>query len=561
MGLTVTNVVGALSAAWLIKSVLEKAMAVRAKRPMLGDCPGGSILWIHPFRTSAIAFGPIFPFVGQMGYYFAKFSLYAKYGSTCLSSITFWNAIPIFWLSDGDAIKALSADRKMFPKDVEAYETLNIYGPNIIGTEGADWKRHRSVANSAFNEANNALVWRETIRLLDEWFAKLDLIQEKSHVPISVNLLKDLTQITLLVVSSAGFGRCASLRDDSDTEPPPGHKLAFRPAVASTMSHLIPKVLTPDWIYDLSDKIYIPFLTPMLSDTREGFEALRLHMVEIVSQARAWIAGGKTAVMDAALLRNLVEASMVEDGNRHLTDDELLSDTFSFLLAGHETSAHSLCFAVMILAAYPEIQQRVYEESVRLWPHGVPPPSATTSYKESMAKLEYTTAVFHETLRLYPAVARLAKVAAADKEIKARQFSLTADGKPKDIKETIVPIKAGSVVIIDVFGLHANPIHWGEDNAEFKPERFLDTEDYRWPREAFHGFSSGPRSCIGQRFALTESVCILAHIVRRYRILTPGDVDPKIPADQQPSLPQWTPGVTIIPKNARIRLQLREKTG
>lgn len=69
----------------------------------------------------------------------------------------------------------------------------------------------------------------------------------------------------------------------------------------------------------------------MLNNTRECFEALRLHMVEIVSQARAWIAGGKTTVMDAALLRNLVEANMMEDGDardRHLTDDELLSDTF-----------------------------------------------------------------------------------------------------------------------------------------------------------------------------------------------------------------------------------------
>lgn len=46
--------------------------------------------------------------------------VYAKYGSTCLSSITFWNAIPVFWLSDGDAIKFISANRTAFPKDVEA---------------------------------------------------------------------------------------------------------------------------------------------------------------------------------------------------------------------------------------------------------------------------------------------------------------------------------------------------------------------------------------------------------------------------------------------------------
>lgn len=64
--------------------------------------------------------------------------------------------------------------------------------------------------------------------------------------------------------------------------------------------------------------------------------------------------------------------------------------------------------------------------------------------------------MFQETLRLYPAVARLAKVVLVDTSVKARQFSSTADGKLENIKEITVPIKAGSVVIIDVFGLHNN---------------------------------------------------------------------------------------------------------
>jgi hypothetical protein len=80
--------------------------------------------------------GTVFPFKGQMGYYFAEFSrkclplevsiridaflVYKLYGSTCLSSILFWNAVPIFWLSDAETIKVVSANRALFPKDVEA---------------------------------------------------------------------------------------------------------------------------------------------------------------------------------------------------------------------------------------------------------------------------------------------------------------------------------------------------------------------------------------------------------------------------------------------------------
>ena len=151
-------------------------------------CPGGSFLWLHPFRTLSIVLGALFPFKGQMGYYFAKFSckclsyrgqdrclfftVYERYGSTCLSSIVFWSALPTFWLSSAEAIKTVSADRALFSKDLEAvsltvvclfstsklshvqYKPLNIYGPNIVGTEGPEWKRHRSVANSAFNEVS-----------------------------------------------------------------------------------------------------------------------------------------------------------------------------------------------------------------------------------------------------------------------------------------------------------------------------------------------------------------------------------------------------------------------
>ena len=135
-------------------------------------------------------------------------------------------------------------------------------------------------------------------------------------------------------------------------------------------------------------------------------------MLDVIGLARDWIAGGKETSMDAGLLRNLVEANMSnEEGKKHLSDDELLSDTFVrpvlpplenarnaeeicffrlsswlamvFVLSGigsngifttnSETSSHSLCFAVMLLALHPDIQERVYEETRQLWPDGLPP--------------------------------------------------------------------------------------------------------------------------------------------------------------------------------------------
>ncbi|KAF5379088.1 hypothetical protein D9615_005915 [Tricholomella constricta] len=431
-----------------------------------------------------------------MGYYYAAFSLFREYGSTCLSSVTFWKAIPTFWLSDADTIKTVHTSRAIFPKDVEAYETINIYGQNMVGTEGAEWKRHRSVANSAFNKTNNAFVWRETNHAVAEWFTQIGEAKPDSQGGVFVDLLKDLTQVTLLVISSAD------------------HKIAFRPAVTATLHHVITKAVTPTWLSNLSDRLYLPLITPLLNEARGSFDALRLHMLEVISLARAWIAGGKASNMDAALLRNLVEANMSHNDNgKHLTDDELLSNTFvsirvssqhynndrppsyrpsylrsmvSIACTRRHTSPHYRsrrdfgAFALLRHNASGALPPTFSSASMKkLFDYGptVPPPRVlhpyvniasrnffdlsyfTQPYKESMAKLEYTTAVFHETLRLFPPVARLAKHVHADTTLSARRFRSSPEGKVTNVEKLDVPVRSGSIVIIDmrrVFASHAN---------------------------------------------------------------------------------------------------------
>ena len=59
---------------------------------------------------------------------------------------------------------------------------------------------------------------------------------------------------------------------------------------------------------------------------------------------------------------------------------------------------------------------------------------------------------------------------------------------------------------------------WGDDAHEFKPERFIDTDNYKWPRDGFMTFSAGPRGCIGKTFALTEAIVILSLLVRNFEL-------------------------------------------
>ncbi|TFK72438.1 cytochrome P450 [Pluteus cervinus] len=547
----------ALSASWLLLVFLRKYFAALSTLRSIRDCPGRDLLWLHPFHATATLLGSVYPFKGQPGYYYAKFSLYLEHGSTFLSSAAFWTGTPIYWVADADAVKAITSSGHLFVKDVEGYEVINIYGKNVVTTESSEWKRHKNVVKSAFNEANTAFVWKEATRIVNEWFSELEnLDNNQDDVDLSIEMVK----ITLLILSSAGFGRRSSWTEEAQSDPPTGHRMAFRPALLGAVHNIYTKIIAPEWLYALSENFYLPGITPTLRDTKQSFTSLREHMLEIIATERTRVGGGSDVAPGTALLRNMVEANMIqEDGyaQKRLTDEELLSNTFTFLIAGHETTAFSLSFAIATLALYPDIQKKVYDEVVALWPAGAPSTATLQSVKECLPKLEYTTAVFHESLRHFPPVLRLGKIAQADTTLTTKRFSTTEAGSITNIYQNTVAIERGSVVLIDVLGLHMNPLHWGNDADKFKPERFIDTPNYRWPREAFMAFSGGPRSCIGHRFALAEGLCVLASLVRAYHVLMPQDLKNKSFSEQKQVLQSWKPGITTLPIGARVRLQRR----
>ena len=120
---------------------------------------------------------------------------------------------------------------------------------------------------------------------------------------------------------------------------------------------------------------------------------------------------------------------------------------------------------------------------------------------------EYTTAVFYESLRLFAPVIRLMRTVFSDTILSTRRFTTNIDGSLDNVEMVKTPIKAGSVIVLDINGLHYNrkcylnvgviwyecqspAIHWGEDVDEFKPDRFIDTETYKWPRDACRSFDT-----------------------------------------------------------------------
>jgi cytochrome P450 len=200
------------------------------------------------------------------------------------------------------------------------------------------------------------------------------------------------------------------------------------------------------------------------------------------------------------LLSLLVAA---RDGDERLDDAEIRDQVLIFLLAGHDTTAIALTFALHLLGRHDDAQRRVREEVDEVL--GDRTPTA-----EDVAALPYTTMVLKEAMRLYPPAWGLGRRATTTDRI---------DG---------CEIPAGADIAVSSWVTHRHPSFW-EEPERFVPERFAPEREADRHRHAYFPFGAGPRACIGQYFSILEAVIALAVIVRHYELASMTDRVPLAP--------------------------------
>jgi cytochrome P450 len=166
---------------------------------------------------------------------------------------------------------------------------------------------------------------------------------------------------------------------------------------------------------------------------------------------------------------------------------EMVDQVAIFFLAGHETSASALGWALYLLATHPEAQERVAAEASALRPEfGV------------VGSLRFTRDVFREALRLYPPVPMMVRENRVEEDFRGRA------------------VKPGAQVVISPWHLHRHERLW--DNPDgFDPDRWATDTGREASREGYLPFSRGPRVCPGAGFAMLEGTLLLAHLVRAFR--------------------------------------------
>ncbi|XP_021918295.1 cytochrome P450 9e2-like [Zootermopsis nevadensis] len=182
----------------------------------------------------------------------------------------------------------------------------------------------------------------------------------------------------------------------------------------------------------------------------------------------------------------------------NIEDDDIVAQAFLFFLAGFDTASTLLCFASHQLAVHAHMQVRLQEEIDETLQKN----DGKFTY-EAVNSMKYLDMVVSETLRLYPPGAALDRVC-------IKPYTLKSDPP--------MEMHPGQALFIPVIGLHRDSKYY-PDPERFDPERFSEDNKHGINPLTYLPFGLGPRSCIGNRFALMETKLALVFLLSRFNLV------------------------------------------
>jgi len=231
------------------------------------------------------------------------------------------------------------------------------------------------------------------------------------------------------------------------------------------------------------------------------------------------------------VLSVLIQANTLEEKSHQMKDEDVLSQIPTFLIAGHVTTSVTMSWALYALSQNKHAQTKLREEISNI--------STDNPTMDDLNGLPYMDAVVRETLRLYPPLPGVLREARKDDCIPLS----TPFTDKKGIVRSEIRIRKGQSVTIPINLINRDISIWGEDAAEFKPERWADIPSAAssvpgvWSN--ILSFIGGPRSCIGFRFSLVEIKALLFMLIRAFEIdlaVSPKDIGSRFADIQRPLL-------------------------
>ncbi|WP_422929451.1 cytochrome P450 [Singulisphaera sp. PoT] len=373
---------------------------------------------------------------------------------------------PIIVVNHPDQIEeVLVTNNKHYIKHFALRMTKSTLGNGLLTSEGEFWRRQRRLSQPAFHReriaASADMMVAFTERMLEGW-----------RDGQTRDIQNDMMQVTLQIVAKALF--------DAD--------VSGESADASEAMEFVLRCFTARVGKIIRLPEFIP--TPVNIRLRRAIKSLDSIIFRVIEERRA------SGADRGDLLSMLLQAHDEDDGGG-MTDRQLRDELMTLFMAGHETTANTLGWALYLISLHPEVESRLHAELDSVLGDRLPTLS-------DLPKLPYTENVISETLRLYPTVWLLGREAIVPTEVGG------------------YPVPVGTTIYMSQWVLHRDP-RFFDDPLSYRPERWENQLSKRIPRYAYFPFGGGPRICIGNTFALMESALILATIARRFRLsLSPG---------------------------------------
>ena len=210
-------------------------------------------------------------------------------------------------------------------------------------------------------------------------------------------------------------------------------------------------------------------------------------MYRVIAERRA--SGGDRG----DLLSMLMLAQDAEGDGGVMTDEQVRDEAMTIFLAGHETTANALTFAWYLISQHAEVEARMHAEVASVL-------NGRTPRMDDVMSLRYVRMVFTESMRLFPPAWTLGYRAVEEYPLKGFR------------------IPAGSLVLMPQYIVHRDP-RWYDDPLRFDPDRW--SQPVERPRFAYFPFGGGVRQCIGEQFAWTEGILVLATMIQKWRLRIP----------------------------------------
>lgn len=364
---------------------------------------------------------------------------------------------------DPDALRRILLEKvEDYPKSLVTKNLLRpAIGDSLFIAEGADWRWQRRATSPVFSHRNvlNLSPIMSTAALTCS--NRLSAAPRRAH-----NLFDEMIATTFDVISDVTFSGDKEFDRDS-------------------VHHAINAYVAEAGKVSLSDILGLPDWIPRLSRIVSGKSLKEMKKIADKVIDRRYAIGAK-ATPD---LLDLLLSAEDQKTNRKMKTEELRDNLLTFIVAGHETTALSLSWALYLIANDQEVQDKARTEIEAQV-------SGDVVQGEDVPKLPYIRQIIDEALRLYPPAALVSRTAMANDVLCGRE------------------VYTGDTVIIPIYALHRSHVLW-EDPDSFRPERFAKGCDI--PRYSYLPFGDGPRICIGASFAIQEAVIILATLIKRHR--------------------------------------------